>query len=361
LEHSSTGALILLILGIETSCDETAASIVEDGKIIRSNVVASQLSLHRRFGGVVPELASRAHLQAISPVLEKACQQAGVSLQDLGGIAVTYGPGLIGSLLVGVSVAKSLSYVHNLPFIGINHLEGHIHSASLSHSINPPFVSLIASGGHTSLVFIKGDSDYKLLGATRDDAAGEAYDKVAQLLGLGYPGGPEIDKLAQRGDKDKIRFPRPYLPNSFDFSFSGLKTAVLYYLRDRKKLPVTGFKLRDADYTLPGTGKLSVSEVADIAASFQAAVVDVLVKKSFRAVMETKVKTLVVGGGVTANRGLRKALRDKAEEDKIKVYMPPPDLATDNAAMVAASGYHRIKKGERSNPLTLNAVANLSL
>jgi len=259
---------------------------------------------------------------------------------------------------VGVSVAKSLSYVHNLPFIGINHLEGHIHSAYLSHSINPPFVSLIASGGHTSLVFVKGDSDYKLLGATRDDAAGEAYDKIAQLLGLGYPGGPEIDKLAESGDKDRIRFPRPYLPNSFDFSFSGLKTAVLYYLREKKKLPVTGSKLRA---TLTGTGKLPVSEVADVAAGFQAAVVDVLVKKSFRAVMEMKVKTLVVGGGVTANRGLRKALRDKAEEDKIKVCMPPPDLATDNAAMVAAAGYYRIKKGERSNPLTLNAVANLSL
>ena len=338
----------MLILGIETSCDETAAAIVEDGKIIRSNVVASQLKLHEKFGGVVPELASRAHLQAISLTLEEAYRQAGVSSREMDGIAVTYGPGLIGSLLVGVSLAKSLSYVYGLPLIGVNHLEGHIHSASLNYSVTPPFVSLIASGGHTSLIFVRGDNDYKLLGATRDDAAGEAYDKIAKLLGLGYPGGPEIDKLARKGDKDKIKFPRPYLPNSFDFSFSGLKTAVLYYLRDRKKLLVT-------DCGLP------VTEVADVAAGFQAAVVDVLVKKSFQAVKAMKVKTLVVGGGVTANCSLRKALRDRAEESGIEVYIPSPNLATDNAAMIAAAGYHRFRQGRASSPLILNAVANLSL
>ena len=338
----------MLILGMETSCDETAAAIVEDGKVVYANIVASQLKLHRKFGGVVPELASRAHLQAIPMVLKEAYQQAGISPQELEGIAVTYGPGLIGSLLVGVTVAKSLSYVYDLPLMGINHLEGHIYSASLNHSVNPPFVSLIASGGHTSLIFVRGPGSCKLLGATRDDAAGEAYDKVAKLLGLGYPGGPAIDKLAQEGDKDKIKFPRPYLPNSFDFSFSGLKTAVLYYLRDRKKLSVT----------IP---ELEAAETADIAASFQAAVVKVLVKKSLRAVKEMKVKTLVVGGGVTANSSLRKALREKARESKIKVFIPPPDLATDNAAMIAAAGYYRLREGQRSDTLTLNAVANLSL
>lgn len=338
----------MLILGIETSCDETAAALVEDGKIIYSNVVASQLKLHEKFGGVVPELASRAHLRALPLILKEAYHQAGISPRAIEGVAVTYGPGLIGSLLVGVSMAKSLSYVHDLPLMGVNHLEGHIHSASLNHSVHPPFVSLVASGGHTSLIFVKGDGDYRLLGATRDDAAGEAYDKVAKLLGLKYPGGPEIDRLAQEGDKDKIKFPRPYLPDSFDFSFSGLKTAVLYYLRDRKKLPVTS----------PG---LPAAEIADIAAGFQASVVDVLVEKSLRAVKEMKVKTLVVGGGVTANRSLRKALRERAGECGIKVLMPPSDLATDNAAMIAAAGYYRLRQGQRSDTLTLNAVPNLSL
>lgn len=345
----------MLILGIETSCDETAAAVVEDGKITHSNVVASQLKLHSKFGGVVPELASRAHLQAIPLVLEEAYQEAKVSPRDIEAIAVTYGPGLIGSLLVGVSLAKSLSYVYDLPLIGINHLEGHIYSASLNHSVSPPFVSLIASGGHTSLIFVRGNGDYRLLGATRDDAAGEAYDKVAKLLGLEYPGGPLIDKLAQQGDKNRIKFPRPYLPGSFDFSFSGLKTAVLYYLRGRKKLPIAGPKSRVTSYELP------VTEIADIAAGFQAAVVDVLVKKSLKAVKEMEVKTLVLGGGVTANHSLRESFREKAKEAKIKVCIPSPHLATDNAAMVAVAGYHRFRQGRRSSPLTLNAVANLKL
>ena len=280
--------------------------------------------------------------------MEEAYQEAKVSPRDIAAIAVTYGPGLVGSLLVGVSLAKSLSYVYDLPLVGINHLEGHIYSASLNHSVRPPFVSLIASGGHTSLIFVRGDGDYRLLGATRDDAAGEAYDKVAKLLGLEYPGGPIIDSLAQKGDKERIKFPRPYLPGSFDFSFSGLKTAVLYYLRGRKKLRVTG-------YRLPAT------EIADVAAGFQAAVVDVLVKKSLKAVEEMKVKKLVVGGGVVANHSLRETLREKAKEAKIKVYIPSPNLATDNAAMVAVAGYHRFRQGRRSSPLTLNAVANLQL
>jgi len=227
----------------------------------------------------------------------------------------------------------------------------------------------IASGGHTSLIFVRGDGDYRLLGATRDDAAGEAYDKVAKLLGLEYPGGPIIDSLAQKGDKERIKFPRPYLPGSFDFSFSGLKTAVLYYLRDRKKLPVMKSPLNPplvkggrGGFAIPVTSyELPLTETADVAAGFQAAVVDVLVKKSLKAVEAMKVKTLVVGGGVTANHSLRESLREKAKEAKIKVYMPSPDLATDNAAMVAVAGYHRFRQGRRSSPLTLNAVANLSL
>ncbi|MCD5401960.1 tRNA (adenosine(37)-N6)-threonylcarbamoyltransferase complex transferase subunit TsaD, partial [candidate division NPL-UPA2 bacterium] len=266
--------------------------------------------------------------------------------------------------------AKSLSYVYNSPLIGVNHLEGHIHSASLNYSVHPPFVSLIASGGHTSLIFVKGDGDYELLGATRDDAAGEAYDKVAKLLGLGYPGGPVLDKLAQKGDKDKIKFPRPYLPDSFDFSFSGLKTAVLYYLRDKKLPALTlpyqgggvrgrGQKRKFLHNRVTGDG-LQAAEIADIAASFQAAVVDVLAEKSLRTVKGMKVKTLVVGGGVTANHSLRKVLRERAKESEIEVYMPSPDLATDNAAMVAAAGYYRLRQGQRSDALTLNAVANLS-
>ena len=349
----------MLVLGIETSCDETAAAIVEDGKRIHSNVIASQLRIHEKFGGIVPELASRAHLEAIPPILKEAYKNAKASPEDIGAIAVTNGPGLIGSLLVGVSTAKALSYVHNLPLIGINHLEGHIYSNFLteevhpvrgpilkdepfSNGVNPPFLSLIVSGGHTSLVLVKDYGKYELLGATRDDAAGEAYDKVAKLLGLGYPGGPAIDRLAQKGDSGKIKFPRPYLPHSFDFSFSGLKTAVLYYVKKREE-------------TLP------VTEVADIAASFQAAVVDVLVKKSLKAVKKTKVKKLVVGGGVTANTTLRRRLKEEGREAGIEVYIPPPHLSTDNAAMIASAGYYRFQQGCRSDSLTLNAVANLKL
>ncbi|MCK4261822.1 tRNA (adenosine(37)-N6)-threonylcarbamoyltransferase complex transferase subunit TsaD [bacterium] len=344
----------MLVLGIETSCDETAAAIVEDGRKIHSNIVASQLRLHKKFGGVVPELASRAHLRAIPLILKEAYQVAKASPEDIGAIAVTQGPGLIGSLLVGVSTAKALSYVHNLPLIGINHLEGHIYSNFLTRVVHPPFLSLIVSGGHTSLVLVKDYGKYELLGATRDDAAGEAYDKVGKLLGLGYPGGPAIDRLAQKGDSRKIKFPRPYLPHSFDFSFSGLKTAVLYYL---KRQAVDGPLNRDSGSIPPPTSL----PVTDIAASFQAAVVDVLVKKSLKAVNKTKVKKLVVGGGVTANTTLRRRLKEEAAEAGIRVYIPPRYLSTDNAAMIASAGYYRFQQGCRSDSLTLNAVADLKL
>ncbi len=373
----------MLVLGIETSCDETAAAIVEDGKKIHSNVVASQLRIHKKFGGVVPELASRAHLQAIPIVLKEAYKNAKASPQDIEVIAVTQGPGLIGSLLVGVSTAKALSYVHNLPLIGINHLEGHIYSSFLTHAVHPPFLSLIVSGGHTSLVLVKDYGKYELLGATRDDAAGEAYDKVGKLLGLGYPGGPAIDRLAQKGDSRRIRFPRPYLPHSFDFSFSGLKTAVLYYLKgDSAHLLKNGEEksAKNGDTSilfckslkkgkgsilsgrsLSREGALPVNEVADIAASFQAAVVDVLVKKSLKAVEKTKVEKLVVGGGVAANTTLRRRLKEEGSKTGIEVYIPPPHLSTDNAAMIASAGYYRFQQGCRSDSLTLNAVANLKL
>ncbi|MCD5390586.1 tRNA (adenosine(37)-N6)-threonylcarbamoyltransferase complex transferase subunit TsaD [candidate division NPL-UPA2 bacterium] len=374
----------MLVLGIETSCDETAAAIVEDGCKIHSNIIASQLRLHKKFGGVVPELASRAHLQAIPLILKEAYEAAGAVPEDIGAIAVTQGPGLIGSLLVGVSTAKALSYVHNLPLIGINHLEGHIYSNFLTQGPNPPFLSLIVSGGHTSLVLVKDHGKYELLGATRDDAAGEAYDKVGKLLGLGYPGGPAIDRLAQKGDSQKIRFPRPYLPHSFDFSFSGLKTAVLYYLKgdsahflegkkgdtyhkkgDRYPSFCNSLKKGKSSIlsgrSLSRQGALPVNEVADIAASFQAAVVDVLVKKSLSAVKKTKVKKLVVGGGVAANTTLRRRLKEEAAEAGIKVYIPPRHLSTDNAAMIASAGYYRFQQGCRSDPLTLNATANLKL
>ncbi|MBT9132794.1 MAG: tRNA N6-adenosine threonylcarbamoyltransferase [Syntrophomonadaceae bacterium] len=325
----------MLVLGMETSCDETAVAIVENGKKICANIVSSQLKLHHRFGGVVPELASRAHLESLPLVLRAALRRSNLSLTDIKAIAVTYGPGLIGCLIVGVSLAKSLSYALSLPLIGVNHLEGHLHSYLLTSSLSPPFIGLVVSGGHTSLILVKDYGDYRSLGETRDDAAGEAYDKVARMLKLGYPGGPLIEKLAREGNPESVKFPRA-LPNSLDFSFSGLKTAVLYYIQ-----------------------KCGIANPADIAASFQAAVVDVLVKKSLMAVEKTGVEKIVLGGGVAANETLRRALKEAGKKKGIKVYIPPKRLATDNAAMVAAIGYYYLQRGERSDPFSLDAISDL--
>ena len=327
----------MLILGIETSCDETAVAIVEDGKKICVNIVSSQLKVHRPFGGVVPELASRAHLEFLPLALDSALKASNLSLADIDAIAVTCGPGLIGCLIVGVSLAKSLSYALHLPLIGVNHLEGHLHSYLLTSSLKPPFVGLVVSGGHTSLVLVKDYGDYSSLGETRDDAAGEAYDKVARMLKLGYPGGPLIERLALKGNPESIKFPRA-IPNSLDFSFSGLKTAVLYYIQKHGTL-----------------------HAADIAASFQSAVVDALVKKCLMALKKTGVKKIVLGGGVAANNALRQALKEAGKKEGVRVYIPPKRLATDNAAMIAAIGYQYLQRGERSSPFFLDATANLKL
>ncbi len=318
----------MLILGLETSCDETAAAVIKNGREILSNIVSSQIKFHRKFGGVFPELASRKHLELINPVIQQALAEGCVTFKEIDLITVTQGPGLIGSLLIGLSTAKAIAYVHNLPLMGINHLEGHIYANFLEHpTLKFPFVSLIVSGGHTVLVYMKEHNKYELLGSTRDDAAGEVYDKVARLLDLGYPGGPFIDKLAQKGNPQKISFPRAHLGNSLDFSFSGLKTAVLYYLQGRRK-NLTNFQL-------------SITHLSDIAASFQQAVTDVLVEKSLKAAQKKKVKTIILAGGVAANRTLRRELKIKAKEKGIKVYAPSLSLCTDNAAMIAAAGYYK--------------------
>ncbi len=334
----------MLILGIETSCDETAASVVEDGRRMLSNVVSSQVAIHRRYGGIVPELASRAHMENVLPVVDEALAASGKGLSDISAVAVTTGPGLIGALLVGVSFAKSLAYAHGLPVVGVNHTLGHLSAIFLeSDEVRMPFVLLVVSGGHSHLYRINGWLDYDKLGQTRDDAAGEAYDKVAKLLGLGYPGGPVIDALSREGDPARIRFPRTYLePGSLDFSFSGLKTAVREYVRGLK------------------TDSLPRDVTADICASFQAAVVDVLVDKTVRAALAAGVGDIVAAGGVASNGALREALYRVAEGAGKRMFIPSPALCTDNAAMIAAAGYHLLKAG-RVAGLDLNPQANLPL
>jgi len=332
-----------LIMGIETSCDETAAAIVEDGKNIISNIVASQITIHQKYGGVVPEIASRKHIEYIIPVINKALSDSGKKLTDLSGIAVTYGPGLIGSLLVGLSVAKAIAYAQNIPLIGVNHLEAHIYANLLEHKeIQPPLVCLIISGGHTSLVYIKDFGEYKSLGQTKDDAAGEVFDKIAKILNLGYPGGPIIEKLAKEGNSSLIEFPRPLINDkSYDFSFSGLKTAVIYYIK----------RLKEEDKILP---------IRDILASFQQAVIDVLIEKTIKATLNFKTKQIVLAGGVAANSSLRKEIREKVNSLKIKVFYPSFSLCTDNAAMVASVGFYKLKENKKS-ALNLDAVSRLSL
>ncbi|MDA2920575.1 tRNA (adenosine(37)-N6)-threonylcarbamoyltransferase complex transferase subunit TsaD [Desulfobacterota bacterium AH_259_B03_O07] len=326
--------MISLVLGVETSCDETAAAIIKEGKHVLSNIVASQIDLHKEYGGVVPELASRNHIEKIIPVIDEALNTANVELSDVEGIAVTNGPGLIGSLLVGLSTAKAISFGLGIPFIGVDHLEAHISAVHLERDVSFPFLGLIVSGGHTSLYLVNGYTDFKLLGRTRDDAAGEAFDKAAKLLGLSYPGGVEIDRVAKKGNRQSIKFPRPFKsPQSFDFSFSGIKTSLVYYLRK---------------YPNP-----QADQIADICASYQEAIVETLVDKSLNAAKLNNLKTTVISGGVACNSRLRELATEKFNQEGISLYIPSLEYCTDNAAMIGALGYFKLKRDEKSE-LNLN-------
>jgi len=320
------------VLGIETSCDETAVAVVEDGRKVLSNVLASQHEIHGRFGGVVPELASRAHLERLNPLIDDALEEAGTGWGEVEAVAVTRGPGLAGALLVGLASAKAMALALDVPLIAVNHLEGHIYANFLEHGPpEPPYVVLVVSGGHTMLVHMPEQHTYEILGQTVDDAAGEAFDKVARFLGLGYPGGPVLDRLARKGNPEAVRFPRAMASSGdLDFSLSGLKTAVIRHVRGE----------RVAGRTIP---------VEDLAASFQEAVVDVQVQKTMAATEATGVRTVLMGGGVVANSRLRERMAEEAERRGLRLLSPSPELCTDNAAMIAAAGHFRLARGERSS------------
>lgn len=335
------------ILAIETSCDETSAAVVKDGKEILSNLVASQVEFHKKYGGIVPEIASRKHIEVVNPIIKEALEKANTKLKDLDAIAVTYGPGLVGSLLVGICAAKAISYSLDIPLIGVNHLEAHIYANFIGAKPEFPFICLIVSGGHTMLVLVKDHGKFEVLGRTRDDAAGEAFDKVARFLKLGYPGGPIIDKLAKEGNPNAIRFTRPMIGQGYDFSFSGIKTAVVTYTKRNRE-----FLSRDLSR--------DHSQVPNLVASFQQAIVDVLVEKAIRAAKEYNCHSIALAGGVSANSLLRSLLRKKADEEKIKVHIPPHALCTDNAAMVGCAGYYHLKQ-KRISSFELQAVASLRL
>ena len=333
----------VLILAIESSCDETAASVVKNGREVLSNVISSQIALHTLYGGVVPEIASRKHIEKINQVIEQALYDAGAVLEDMSAIAVTYGPGLVGALLVGVSAAKAISFASGIPLIGVHHIEGHISANFIENKdLEPPFICLVASGGHSHLVVVKDYGEYEIIGRTRDDAAGEAFDKVARAIGLGYPGGPKIDKLSREGNPDAIHFPRAKVEeNEYDFSFSGLKSAVLNYLNACQ---------------MKGE---SVCE-ADVAASFQKAVIEVLVEHSLHAVKEYGFDKFAIAGGVASNSSLREAFERECAANNVKFYHPSPIFCTDNAAMIGVAGYYEYIRGVRSG-YDLNAVPNLKL
>lgn len=334
----------ILILAIESSCDETAAAVVKNGREVCSNIISSQIDIHTLYGGVVPEIASRKHIEKINQVIEEALRVSGYELEQMDAIAVTYGPGLVGPLLVGVSEAKAISFATGIPLIGVHHIEGHISANYIENKdLEPPFICLVVSGGHSHLVVVKDYGEYEIIGRTRDDAAGEAFDKVARAIGLGYPGGPKIDKLvAKEGNPDAIRFPRAKVEeNAYDFSFSGLKSAVLNYLN--------GCRMKEQEIC-----------VADVAASFQQAVVDVLVDHAMHAVKQYDYKTFAIAGGVASNSALRKAFAERCRAEGIRFCHPSPILCTDNAAMIGAAGYYEYIKGVRSG-MDLNAVPNLRL
>lgn len=333
----------VLILAIESSCDETAAAVVKNGREVLSNVISSQIALHTLYGGVVPEIASRKHIEKINQVIEEALQTAGVTLDAIDAIGVTYGPGLVGALLVGVAAAKAISYARKIPLIGVHHIEGHISANYIENkTLEPPFACLVVSGGHTHLVVVKDYGEYEIVGRTRDDAAGEAFDKVARAIGLGYPGGPKIDKVSKEGNPEAMKFPRAKIADSqYDFSFSGLKSAVLNYLN--------GCKMKGEEIV-----------VADVAASFQKAVVDVLVEHAMHAVKEYGFEKLAIAGGVASNSALRAAMKEACEQNHVEFYHPSPILCTDNAAMIGAAAYYEYRKGVRAD-YTLNAVPNLKL